>query len=186
MELKVTPHEYVGKLSTKKHMMLLYDDEKYGKEIQLLFIKKGLEKGECCIYLVHDEERFTASEMASYGIDAEEHIKKGTLHMVDADDFIDRIHNMAELQKMCSSFPQVRMVGRWIPHIDTAQGISSELDAEKGVHKSFHNFSGSVLCTYPMEKIYKKDQAYWTIEIMNTHQTIILATGYGEGIVHEL
>ncbi|MFZ1077954.1 MAG: MEDS domain-containing protein [Nitrosotalea sp.] len=185
LELKVTPQEYVEKLSTNKHMMLVYDDEKYGKEVQLLFIKKGLEKGECCIYLVHHEERFTISEMTSYGIDAEEQIKKGTLHIIDTDNFTDRMQGMAELQKMCSAGPQVRIVGRWIPCIDTVEGISSELDAEKELHKSFHNFPGSVLCTYPVDKICKKDQAQRTIELMNAHQTVILLTEYGKGTIHE-
>ncbi|HJU12896.1 MAG TPA: MEDS domain-containing protein [Candidatus Nitrosotalea sp.] len=186
MEIDVLPHEYVANLSENKHMMLLYDDPEYAREIETIFIAKGLQKGECCIYVSHDGYSFETSALGQFGIDGKRCIRDGTLHIVNSEDFADRANSKSALEKLlCVPTAKVRMVGRWIPDVGTVKGIASELELEKDVHSHFDEFPGSILCTYKIDNICKTDHAGWTIKIMNNHHSVMLLTGERKGTVHE-
>ena len=40
----MTPESYLKSLDSKKHLVLIYDDESAGRKIEFDFIQKGLEK----------------------------------------------------------------------------------------------------------------------------------------------
>ncbi len=66
-----------------KHLVMFYEEPEYAKLVQMRFINDGLEKGECCIYVVHNEQDllFTRREMIAYGIDVDGYAKRGLLHL---------------------------------------------------------------------------------------------------------
>lgn len=185
--LNLKPHEYVERLSENKHIMMLYDDEMYAKEVELVFVRKGLENGEHCIYIMHDGWRPVRDEWDSMGIDVDEEVKRGMLHIVGPGNHGELSGGWPDLGVLPSlGHGKVRVVGRWIPDIDTVHGISSELGIERKVGEQFRGINGSVMCTYPASKICSKGRSNWTLQIINEHDVVIFVTGPGEGRVHEI
>ncbi len=77
--------DFIDNLDTTvhRHLVMFYEEPEYAKLVQMRFIDDGLERGECCIYVVHDEQDllFTRREMIAYGIDVDEYDKRGLLHL---------------------------------------------------------------------------------------------------------
>ena len=180
------PHEYVERLSGNKHIMLLHDEPKYAREIEAIFIAQGLQKGECCIYVSHDDHAFEQSLLEPLGLDGKKYLKDGSLHLVRMGEFAGKANNKLSLQKLlCDQGSKARLVGRWVPDISTVKGMASELELEREIHSVFHDFPGSILCTYQIDSICKTDHADWTMKIMNAHHSVIMLTGERDGTVHE-
>jgi len=47
------PLSYVDVIDSKKHIILVSDDEKASRDIEFRFIKNGLDKEEYCAYMTH-------------------------------------------------------------------------------------------------------------------------------------
>jgi hypothetical protein len=47
--------KFIDTLEEKQHIMLLYEDPEYAKIIEFKFIKRGLERGEDCIFATSDD-----------------------------------------------------------------------------------------------------------------------------------
>ncbi|HEX7032940.1 MAG TPA: MEDS domain-containing protein [Nitrososphaera sp.] len=77
--------DFIDNLDTTayRHLVMFYEEPEYAKLVQMRFINDGLEKGECCIYVVNDEQDllFTRREMIAYGIDVDGYGKRGLLHL---------------------------------------------------------------------------------------------------------
>lgn len=72
------PLTFIDTLDTCKHIVLYYENQKYGQKIQFWFIKNGLQKGENCIFITHvDNLELIESEMMNYDINVEGFYKKG-------------------------------------------------------------------------------------------------------------
>jgi hypothetical protein len=85
-----------------KHIVMFYEEPEYAKFIQLRFLKAGLERKECGMYLVNDEQDllFTKREMIEYGIDVDNYSKKGLLQL-----YVNRgIRDLEEFQHVVAAY----------------------------------------------------------------------------------
>ena len=56
------PLKFIDTLGGKKHIVLYYENPKFGKVIQFKFLMDGLLKGENSIYAMNNEENHTSVE----------------------------------------------------------------------------------------------------------------------------
>lgn len=77
----MNPLTYIDSLDSKKHLLLVYNDPKFGKTIQFRFISNGLIKEKHCIFLTHGKTRLIEEEMEKFGINVIHFKKRKMLHI---------------------------------------------------------------------------------------------------------
>ena len=172
---------YIDKIETKKHLMLVYDDIQKGREIELHFIKQGLEKNERCIYLTHGDPKLIESDMERYGINVQYYKKNKMLYVNKipnpleySGDVMTGVENLIKQLPIDSKIP-FRIVGRLIPDIGFEESISVQHYVEKIFHASFDNFGGSVMCTYDFSEIQSNNMwRDWLAKLELCHHTTLL------------
>lgn len=186
------PLRFVDSLDTKKHMVLFYNNPEYAQRIEFQFLKRGLEKGEHCIYAMSEDTKFVKEKMVSYGIPVGELLEKKTLHIYQLSDPLDDPEGpmrgaekstkmiMADLK---SSF---RIVSNLFPNEKTDEAISAHLAIEHNFHVAFDKFQGSVMCPYNIENVKEDKRKEWFDGLFDNHHTAIYAPKFGRGGVFDL
>jgi hypothetical protein len=193
----IEPLHFINTQNKFKHIVLYYDNAKFGKKIQFEFIKKGLSNKENCIYSIADKENINTieKEMDDYGIDSKYYIKNGLLTIFRVPDLL--IHpkgvlaaSKEILNKMFSNIDPnrpFRMVARFIDKLRTPEQVESNIMLEKYHHDKFHNYNGSVLCHYDVRKYSIIDNSTWLKSILeNHHSAIFITDDEGKGIAFDI
>jgi MEDS: MEthanogen/methylotroph, DcmR Sensory domain len=172
---------YIDSINTKKHLMLVYDDIKKGRETKYYFLRRGLEKGERCIYLTHGDPKFIEHDMARHGIDVRHHQKNGMLHVCQIQNPVGHsesiLNSMQNIMKCLPIDPKIpfRIVGRLIPDVEFEEGMSVELYLEKTFHALFGDLNGSVMCTYDLSQIQSNNNwREWLAKLEMCHDASLL------------
>jgi hypothetical protein len=189
------PLKFVDTLSDQKHIVLFYEDVVAARIVEFHFIKNGLSKGQNGVYTFSKDTEisFIEDEMIRSGIDVEDSKKKGLLHIRQISDggkyregpvkgfdgIVKEI--MAEL-KLPSRFRMILS----IPDVSTEEHITDELEVECAYHSTFHNFGGSLLCSYQVEQIEPKRRGKWIEDILQNHHSAIFVTKPGQGIAFNM
>lgn len=175
------PTSYIDKIETHKHIMLVYDDLKKGRDIEFHFLRRGLEKGEQCIYLTHDDPKLIESEMERYGINVKHYKKNKTLHVDKMRNLLDGSESiligMQSTMKHLPTDPKTpfRLVGRAIPDVGFEVAMSVEYHLEKTLHTLFDELNGSILCTYDFSQIQSNNMwRDWLAKLESCHHATLL------------
>jgi hypothetical protein len=179
------PMKFVDSLDTKKHVVLVYDDQSFGKMIQFRFINNGLMKGENCIYLTHEDPKIIKKEMDETGIDVKEFVQKDLLHIQqisspekDPKGILIGYENIIK-QATADKKPPYRIVGRIMPNIGKEVEMSVEIAIERMTHATFENLNSTVLCEYDFNEIPTKDHKMWLGRLCSHHHAAIVSTRSG-------
>jgi len=183
------PLTYIDEIYKKKHIILVYDDIKKGREIEYYFIKGGLENNEKCIYLTHDDPIQIENDMQKFGIDVARSKRKSRLCVYPMTNFISDstniLDNMQNIMKLILGDQQTpfRIVGRAIQDIRFEEAISVELYLEKILHGQFDNLNGSILCTYDLTHIMSNNRwRDWLSKLESYHHASLITT-YDKNLV---
>jgi hypothetical protein len=186
------PLRFVNSLDTNKHILLLYDDSQHAKRIEFQFIGNGLAKGEHCIYATEEDPTFIKEEMAKHGIDVENFLDKGLLHIYQPSDpfshpegaFAGAKSNLEMILK--DSEPPYRMVTMLIPDKGITEVIDVHIKIEKEFHANFENFNGSMMCPYNIKNLEQNKSHDFIRELLNSHHSVIYAQPFEKGGVLKL
>jgi len=179
------PMKFVDSLDTRKHVVLVYDDQSFGKMIQFRFINNGLMKGENCIYLAHGDPKIIKNEMSESGIDVKGFVQKDQLHIQrisspekDPKGILIGYENIIK-QATADKKPPYRIVGRIIPNIGIEVAMSVQMAIERMTHNIFENLSSTVLCTYDFSEIPTRDHKMLISRLCTYHHAAIVSTRSG-------
>ena len=179
------PMKFVDSLDTKKHVVLVYDDQSFGKMIQFRFISNGLKNGENCIYLTHGDPETIKTEMDESGIDVKEFVQKNILHIQqisspekDPKGILVGYENIIK-QVTTDRKPPYRIVGRMMPSIGQEVAMSVQIAIERLTHAIFENLNSTVLCEYDFNEIPTKDHKMWLGRLYSHHHAAIVSTRSG-------
>jgi MEDS: MEthanogen/methylotroph, DcmR Sensory domain len=182
------PLRFVDTLDNGKHIVLFYEDPEYGKRIQFHFINNGLLKGEHgIITTVQNDSNLIENEMIDTGIDVEGFKKKGLLHIYQISNpanhpqGLEKGLEVTKEQILANSKPPYRIVGR-CSELSTKEQIESDTGIQRTVHSNFHDFPGSVMCSYPVDMIQPEKHGQWLIDMLHCHHAAIFSTFSGHGI----
>jgi hypothetical protein len=178
--------------SSNRHIVLLYEDPEYARMIEFQFVKNGLLKEEHCIITTFEDNiQVIKNEIEDSNIDVEVFKKKNLLHIYQIPCPMN--HPEGELKGMedirnrifTGLKPPYRIVSR-APEIKTKQQIESDIIIQRTVHFTYGNFPGSVICSYPVDKIEPKMHGKWLVDILQNHHAAIFAPILGEGIAFDM
>jgi hypothetical protein len=189
------PLKFVDTLGDQKHIVLFYEKLEAARIIEYRYLRNGLLKGQDGIHIIPDDIDISSiqNEMIKSGIDFEDFKKKGLLHIrqVSARDYrenpvkgFDSI--VKEIVAELKSPSRFRMIARAIPDVSTEEHITDELEVECAYHSTFHNFGGSLLCSYQVEQIEPKRRGKWIEDILQNHHSAIFVTKPGQGIAFNM
>ena len=171
--------EFICTLENKKHMLLLYDDQNYAKQIEFEFLKKGLEKEQHCIYATEEDPGYIMLKMMNYGIPIDCYKRKNLLHVFqmpnpfgdDCSGLEGCKNNIATI--LAESKPPFRIVARAVPDVSTHEGMLTELELEHYLHSTFDEFGGSVICPYDITKIESTSRKKWIAGLLENHHNLL-------------
>jgi len=179
------PIKFVDSLDTQKHVVLVYDDQSFGKMIQFRFINNGLMKGENCIYFTHEDPKIIKNEMDESGIDVKEFVQKNLLHIhqisspeKDPAGIMIGYENIVK-QATVDKKPPYRIVGRIMPNIGIEEVMSVQIAIERMAHTTFEKLNSTVLCEYDFNEIPPKDHKMWLGRLCTYHHAAIVSTRSG-------
>lgn len=204
--------DFIDNLDTTayRHIVMFYEEPEYAKLVQMRFINDGLERGECCIYLVHDEQDllFTRREMIAYGIDIDGYGNKGLLQF-----YVNRgIKNLESFKCTISmiyeetakkfinhqpsrqALPPIRGIGLSIPHaFPEGDGGSQRMAAtvELQIERFFdeevvRSFTGVWMCPYQLDDIDAQMDKKWMEDVLNSHDAVLFMPKLSNGIALDL
>jgi hypothetical protein len=183
------PFNYIDKIETHKHLILVYDDIKKGREVEFHFIKRGLENKERCIYLTHDDPKLIEYQMRKFGIDIEYYKKKSLLQVSSMPYDIANPENiLASMQNILKTLladkkTPFRIVGRAIQDVGFETAMSVELYLEKTLYNMFDDLNGSILCTYDLAQIKSNNQWMDWLDKLESYHHASLITTYDQNLV---
>lgn len=179
------PIKFVDSLDTQKHVLLVYEDESFGKMIQFRFINNGLLKGENCIYLTHGDPKIIKTEMGESGVEVKEFVQKGLLQIQqisspekDPNGILAGYENIVK-QVTENKKPPYRIVGRMMPNIGIEEAMLVQIAIERMTHAIFEKFNSTVLCTYDFNEIPANDYKMWLSRLCKYHHAAIVSTSSG-------
>ncbi len=176
----MAPLTFIDSITSKKHIMLVSDDEKISRKIEFRFLENGLKNREYCIYLTHDNPKYVECEMIKYGINVKYFKEQSLLHIhrisnpiEDSQSILDSMSNMVS-QITLNSFVPFRIVGRLVPNVGIEEAIAVQLYLEKTFHGIFDTLDGFVMCTYDFSQIHANDRwKYWLNSLQKCHHVLI-------------
>ncbi len=180
------PIKFIDSLEEKQHIMLLYEDPQYARLIEFIFIKRGLERGEDCIYATSDDSGSTVLMLQRYGIPLDAFLsKKIRVFQIKPssgthDEMV--INCKQEIQRILLDVKTpFRAVTRIVPDVSTVNGMSVEMEMERLAQDCFKELGGTVMCPYDLSEIEKTKKLEWVKSLYSSHHTIIYLPKYGEG-----
>ncbi len=188
------PFRFIDTLNGSKHIVLYYENPKFGKKIQFRFIRNGLLKGENCIYTTHEDNiDLIEFEMFNDSINVEDYSKRGLLKIIKIPNLMKHPDGVLKgaykvIDTMFSGLMMpFRLVVRMIDKLDTKDQIKANLELEQYCHSKFERFNGLVLCSYDVSKNPCNTNGKWVETILENHHSAIFATGTAEeGVVFDI
>lgn len=182
---------FIDSVHTNKHILLLYDEPEYARKIEFEFIRKGLDKGEHCVYATEEDPGMVILRMINHGMPVVDSIKKN-LHIHQTADPFDDDGGPTEgcrnsfKRILADAKPPFRIVGRIVPDVSVVDGISLELELEQDTHANFDKFDGSVMCVYNISEIEKSRRKEWLRALTESHHNLIYAIKQGKSGVFKM
>lgn len=186
------PIKFINNISENKHIVLFYEEPEWAKMIEFEFIKKGLEKGEHCIYWMEDNTQFIEKQMADFRIDIKKYKAKNLLHVYQTpssyDFYKEGLEGAQKYWKEIMSDVQapLRVVGRIMREINKKDVIESQIKLEEHFHSIFDTIKGTWLCPYDVNKIESVNRGRWIKRLIDSHDSVIFAPSLDEGIAFDL
>ncbi len=185
------PHE-------PRHITLFYEQPLLGRMILFRFVKNGLSRGETVIYTTHGETSGLWYSMDRFGIDVEESLTRGLLHLIRIRDPVGHPEGfergLEEISRTLSAVaePPFRLVSRFVKDVDSAESRAANLDIEARFHAAYQGtregemFSwakeGSTICEYFVKELGSQTYMRWKQLNMMSHHVAMLAAESGQSV----
>ena len=180
------PLRFIDALEEKQHIMLLYEDPEYAKLVELIFIKRGLERGECCVYATSEDSGSIVLMLQRYGIPLDAFLTK-KVQVSQIKPFSGTHQEMVlnckkEIKRILSNVKMpFRVVSRLVSDVSTVGGMSVEIEMERLTQDCFGEIGGSAMCPYDISEIEKTKKQKWMKSLYSSHHAVIYIPKYGEG-----
>lgn len=185
------PMKFVDRMERNKHILLLYDDQKYAYWIIGRYFHNGFAKGESCIFYTTDRPKIIEKQLSASGIDVSLFKQKNMLRIHGIDGSDDNKHDMPHTldqmreESKRSMNPPYRFVGGTITNIGTKEGMKFSILLEKTGHQHFDEFNYSQICFYDLSKIEPTRKHEWISSLLRNHHYVIYASEPDKAVAFE-
>ena len=176
------PIKYIDHLDRHKHIVLLYDNEKYAYWIISRYILNGLNNNESCIFFTSDDPKTVEERLSLEGIDVNLFKQKNSLSIYNIEksynDKLDILSTLKHIRKEATFGMKspYRFVGRTITDTETKDGMTLGIALEKIGHEHFDEFECSQMCYYDISKIEQSLRPQWIANLLKNHHNVIYAS----------
>ncbi|GFN39511.1 MAG: MEDS domain-containing protein [Marine Group I thaumarchaeote] len=165
----------------KGHILLLHENKSKGEEIVFGFIKKGLEKGECCCYSTNEPEEITR-RMSDYGIDMERYKKRNLLSIISTPDSLEEFSKMVE--KVITTLTNSSLLCRFVFsnnfEFDTPIRTSAREKIEQILDDKLSKIPSKMICSYHIARIKQNLANDFMTNLLDSHHSVIIQTKDGK------
>jgi MEDS: MEthanogen/methylotroph, DcmR Sensory domain len=185
------PLTFVDRLEKNKHIMLLYDDQKYAFWIIARFFLNGLNNGESCIFFTSDDPNAVENRLNREGIDVRYYENNNLLRIYTIersdDNKRDTLRVLEHIRKDATKGmkPPFRFAGRTITDTETKEGMRLGIVLEEVGHKNFDSFNNSQMCFYDISKLEKSMRPKWIQDLLKVHHCVIYASEPNKAVAFE-
>ena len=176
------PIKYIDHLDRHKHIVLLYDNEKYAYWIISRYILNGLNNNESCIFFTSDDPKTVEERLSLEGIDVNLFKQKNSLSIYNIEKSynykLDILSTLKHIRKEATFGMKspYRIVGRTITDTETKDGMTLGIALEKIGHEHFDEFEYSQMCYYDISKIEQSLRPQWIANHLKNHHYVIYAS----------
>lgn len=186
------PIKFVDTMEEKKHIVLLYDNEKYADLVIARYLLNGLQRGESCVFFTSDKPETVEERLFAQGIDVDSYKRTNSLRVFciessDTNNKLDALVTLKSIREEATQGmkPPYRFVGRTITDTGTIEGMSLGLVVEKTGHEHFEEFDNSQLCYYDISGIEQSKRDEWIRELLKNHHYVIYASEPDKAVAFE-
>lgn len=154
------PMKFVDQMEKNKHILLLYDDQKYAYWIIGRYFQNGFAREESCIFYTTDRTEIVEKQLSAEGIDVSLFKQKNLLRIYEIDisdeNKHDMLHTLDQIREESknSMKPPYRFVGGGaIADVDTIDGMKFSISLERTGHQHFDESNRTQICYYDITKI---------------------------------
>ena len=176
------PIKYIDHLDRHKHIVLLYDNEKYAYWIISRYLLNGLNDNESCIFFTSDDPKTVEERLSLEGIDVNLFKQKNSLSIYNIEksynyklDILSTLRHIRKEATFGMKSPY-RFVGRTITDTETKDGMTLGIALEKIGHEHFDEFECSQMCYYDISKIEQSLRPQWIGNLLKNHHNVIYAS----------
>ena len=176
------PIKYIDHLDRHKHIVLLYDNEKYTYWIISRYLLNGLNDNESCIFFTSDDPKTVEERLSLEGIDMNLFKQKNSLSIYNIEKSynykLDILSTLKHIRKEATFGMKspYRFVGRTITDTETKDGMTLGIALEKIGHEHFDEFECSQMCYYDISKIEQSLRPQWIGNLLKNHHNVIYAS----------
>jgi MEDS: MEthanogen/methylotroph, DcmR Sensory domain len=176
------PVKFLDRLEGNRHIVMLYEDEKYAYLMIARYFLNGFNKGHSCIFFTDEDPRLIESRLSAQGIDVEKYRQENRLRIFHTETSDSgKTDAMKTLKALRSESTRgmkgpFRFVGRTITDIESVEGISLGMKVETIGQEHFDEFDNSQLCYYDIKKLEPTRREEWIRGLLENHHQVIYAS----------
>jgi MEDS: MEthanogen/methylotroph, DcmR Sensory domain len=187
------PMKFVDQMEKNKHILLLYEDQKYAYWIIGRYFHNGFAKGESCIFYTTDRSEIIEKQLSAEGIDVSLFKQKNQLRIYEIDisdgnnkpDMLHTLDHIREESKKRMNPPYRFVGGGAIADVETIDGMKFSISLEKTGHEHFDKSNRSQICYYDISKIEPTRKNEWISSLLRNHHYVIYASEPNKAVAFE-
>jgi hypothetical protein len=185
------PVKFVDQLEGNKHLVMLYDNEKYADVIIARYCLNNLEKGGSCVFFTEEDPKTIKKRLIAAGLDIDRYEKANSFRFFRTPrqgkqklDFLSVLRFLRS-ESAKGMKPPFSFVGRTIQDIESKKGMRSGLALEKIGQEHFAEFDNAQLCYYDLRKMETSRRDRWIKGLLENHHQVIYASKPSKAVAFE-
>jgi MEDS: MEthanogen/methylotroph, DcmR Sensory domain len=186
------PMKFVDQMKRNKHVLLLYDNQKYAYWIIGRYFRNGFAKGESCILYASDRSKVIEKRLSAEGIEIKPVKQKNLLRIYEVERLdgsnkheVPHIIDKIKEDSKKSMKPPYRFVGGTLMDIESKDGMKFCISLEKTGHQHFDESNYSQICCYDISKIEPTRKHKWISSLLSNHHYVIYASKPNKAVAFE-
>ena len=185
------PVKFLDSLEGNKHLVMLYDDEKYADLIIARYFLNGFAKGHSCVFFTDEDSKTVERRLSRQGIDVDKYKMENRLRIFHTEtsdtgktDIMKTLRAIRSESTAGMKGP-FRFAGRTITDIESVRGMSHGMKLEKLGQDHFEEFDNAQLCFYDIRKMEKTRREDWVRGLLENHHQVIYASDPRKAVAFE-
>ncbi|HYB04060.1 MAG TPA: MEDS domain-containing protein [Nitrososphaerales archaeon] len=186
------PVKFLDELQGNNHIVLLYDDEKFGDLMIARYFLNGLKKEQSCIFFTDEDPGPMEERLEAQGLDIQKYREANQFRIyrshppnnvnVEVLEILKAIRAEAT-RGMRGPF---RFAGRTIMDIQTTDGMLLRgMEVERTGQAHFPEFDNAQMCFYDIRKLEPTRKVEWIEDLLKNHHQVIYASSPEKAVAFE-
>ena len=157
-----------------KHVVIISENSAVGKDMEIKFIKSGLEKDQICLYATNDVAA-TKSLMEDTGINVKQFEQKNILQICKVPKTFDQYRKaiLDIVEEVKKYEKEIRLVSTHDFDFSPHDNVNLMIEIEQKIHEVFSNISGNMICSFSLSNMGKEQSKEFIARLLDSHHVVI-------------